>query len=677
MEFIKHNKHLYSFQGGFFEGRVMRNVLAAAGFLLLFASIPSFGVAADTLSPATAGGAAADPGDAKAGKSPAPAPASSAVPPATVTPGVPAAVPAALAPSLGVPPVPVPSIPAQYHPAPAAPAPAAVPSRLPVVPTVSFVAPPSEKAPDLVLSPGEVDLQVTKNLEDVPEEGEGMGEEFFATASMEVEKGRGGAFSGITRPIDKFIHYFQTRGREKFELYLSRSGKYVGMMQKILVRYGLPEDLVYVALIESGFSPKAYSVAKAAGPWQFISATGRRYGLRIDWWADERRDAEKSTHAAASYLRDLYGMFESWPLATAAYNAGEGKIQRAVTRYKSDDFSELIRHGYLKQETKDYVPKMLAALTIAKDPDKYGFGDVAYEAPLDLRTVSVPGGTDLAAVARLLEVPGEAIRDWNPELRRFCTPPNRERYDLRLSVDAARLAEERMEEIRTQAKITFLHHNVRKGETLQALADRYKTTVPVLKELNGLKRDSLGRTARLVIPVTGLMEAEAVPGTEVSPDQLTMAHMRVEEGSRRARIGGGRPEPGGAVIVRKGDTLARLAKRHGVRVKELANANGLKPASKLKVGAHLVLPEPAGAAESRSAQAAAPKASGGTKSSASAGAARDVPKRATRYKVHKGDTLDQIARVYGVTVDRLADRNRLKKGQPLRLGLVLVIPLES
>jgi len=172
-----------------------------------------------------------------------------------------------------------------------------------------------------------------------------------------VAKGRGGVFSGITSPIDKFILYFQTRGRKRFELYLSRSGKYVGMMQKILARYGLPEDLVYVAMIESGFSPKAYSVAKAAGPWQFISATGRRYGLRIDWWADERRDAEKSTHAAASYLRDLYGMFESWPLATAAYNAGEGKIQRAVARYKSDDFSELIRHGYLKQETKDYVPR--------------------------------------------------------------------------------------------------------------------------------------------------------------------------------------------------------------------------------------------------------------------------------------------------------------------------------
>lgn len=654
-------------------GWVVRNALTAAGLLLLFVSIPSFGGTAEPLSPATDGRGTSNPGDTKDAKSTgSPAPVHTGMPsPAAVPSVAPPMVP--VAPASKVSPAPAPTVPSQNLPAPAA-----VPSRLPAVPTASFVAPPSVKTPDRVLSPGEVDLQVTKNIEDGPEEGEGLGESFFATASIEVEKGREGDFSGITRPIDKFIRYFQTGGRKKFELYLSRSGKYVGMMQQILSRYGLPEDLVYVALIESGFSTKAYSVAKAAGPWQFISATGRRYGLRIDWWADERRDAEKSTHAAASYLRDLYGMFESWPLATAAYNAGEGKIQKAVTRYKSDDFSELIRHGYLKQETKDYVPKMLAALTIAKDPEKYGFVDVAYEAPLDLRTVSVPGGTDLAAVARLLDVPVEAIRDWNPELRRFCTPPNRERYDLRLSVDAARLAEERMEEIRIQAKITFLLHNVRKGETLQSLADRYKTAVPVLKELNGLKRDSLGRTARLVIPVTGLMDAEAVPGTEVSPDQLTMAHMRVEEGSRKARIRGGRrPEPGDAVTVRKGDTLARLAKRHGVRVKELASANGLKTTSKLKAGTNIILPEPAVAADSRAEQAVVSKASGGTKSPPSAGPARDVLKRVTRYKVHKGDTLDQIARVYGVKVERLADRNRLKKGQLLQEGLVLVIPLES
>jgi LysM repeat protein len=173
------------------------------------------------------------------------------------------------------------------------------------------------------------------------------------------------------------------------------------------------------------------------------------------------------------------------------------------------------------------------------------------------------------------------------------------------------------------------------------------------------------------------MEKEAVPGTEVSPDQLTMAHMRVEEGSRKARLRGGRRhDAGDAVTVRKGDTLARLAKRYGVRAKELASANGLTPTSKLMAGARLVLPEAGGAAQSRTTQAAVRKASGGRKSTTS-GATRDIRKETTRYKVHKGDTLDQIALVYGVTVDRLADRNRLKKGQPLRQDLVLVIPLES
>lgn len=563
-------------------------------------------------------------------------------------------------------------------PPPAAPVPASVPSRVTPPAQAAIPAPPSDHSPDRVLSPGDVDLQVAKNL-DAEEDGgaeRGLGEEFFDNASREVEKGKAGIFSGIASPIEKFIRYFQTAGRKKFELYLSRSGKYAGMMQKILARYGLPEDLVYIALIESGFSPKAYSVAKAAGPWQFISETGRRYGLRIDWWADERRDAEKSTHAAASYLRDLYGMFESWPLAAAAYNAGEGKIQRAVTRYRSDDFNKIIRYRFLKQETKDYVPKMLAALTIAKDPEKYGFGDVAYEAPLDLRVVSVPGGTDLATVARIVEVPVESVREWNPELRRFCTPPNRERYDLRLSAAAAARAEERMDQIRTEGKVTFLQHYVRRAETLAGLAQRYRTSVAVIKEMNGLKRDSLSRTARLIIPVTGLSGEEAPPGAELSPEQLTMAHMRAEKRARNPRRGP-RLQPFDTITVRRGDTLSRLAKRHRVPVKELAKANGLSLGAKLRVGARLALP---GAGEPRDlgdAAIDAPEKAKAVKAASAAGRSKEPRKRTTRYKVHKGDTLDQIARVYGVTVDRLAERNRLKKTEPLRAGVRLVIPLES
>ncbi len=545
-----------------------------------------------------------------------------------------------------------------------------VPSRLPAEPVLSLVAPPSGKAPDRVLSRDDVDLQVTRNQAADDNAEAGIGENFFANASDEVGKGKDGVFANLSSRIEQFIRYFQTRGRDKFERYLARSGKYGEMMRKILARYGLPEDLVYVALIESGFSPKAYSVARAAGPWQFIAGTGRRYGLRIDWWTDERRDAVKSTHAAASYLKDLYGMFDSWPLATAAYNAGEGKIQKAVARYNSDDFAVLIRHRYLKQETKDYVPKMLAALAIAKEPEKYGFGDVEYEEPLDLRTVEVPGGTDLAELSRILDVPYGTLREWNPELRRFCTPPNREQYELRLGTEAARRAEERAEEIRSQAKITFLQHGVRKGETLNGLAEKYRVPAANLKELNGLKRNSLYRVSRLVIPVTGLSADESVPGKEVSPDQLTMAHMRAEEGGRGRRHGRGHGPGtgrGGTITIRKGDTLGRLAKTHGVSVKALARANGIAPGAPLRIGSRLVLP---------GGRPSVRAASGAKKRGAPKPLARSR-KRTVRYKVHKGDTLDKIARVYGVRAETLADRNRLKNGDLLRLGTVLVIPLES
>jgi membrane-bound lytic murein transglycosylase D len=457
-------------------------------------------------------------------------------------------------------------------------------------PRPSLVAPASEKTADRVIPPAEVDRQVSSNLAE--EDADGEVDDFFANASVEMEKGKDGEFAGLTNPIDKFIRYFTKSGRKRMELYLSRSGKYREMMRGILAKYGLPEDLIYLALIESGFSPKAYSTAKAAGPWQFIAGTGRRYGLRIDWWADERRDAEKSTHAAASYLKDLYGMFDSWPLAAAAYNAGEGKISRAVSRYKSDDFAELIQYRYLAQETKDYVPKMLAALAIAKEPEKYGFSDIAYEEPLNLQTVTVPGGTDLVEMSRILEIPYEEIREWNPELRRFCTPPNRNEYSLRLSVEAATRAQERIAEIRKQAKVTFLQHDVRKKETLEGLAAKYETSPAVLRELNGLQGDSLHRVSRLVIPVTGLSGNEAIPGREVDPDQIMVARMRVEDGRRKSRsaaVSCEKPQRS-TVRVRKGQTLAGIAKENDVSLSALAKENGLSAKAKVKAGTRLTIP---------------------------------------------------------------------------------------
>ena len=493
-----------------------------------------------------------------------------------------------------------------------------------------------EKEADLVLSPRDIDGQLAGDVEGDPVVQ--LDAEFFDNAPEEIEKGKDGSYAGLTRRIDKFTRYFQTKGRDRFEIWLSRSGKYSDMMRGILAKYGMPGDLVYLALIESGFSPQAYSVARAAGPWQFITGTGRRYGLRVDWWADERRDYEKSTHAAAAYLRDLYGIFDSWPLAAAAYNAGENRIMRAVSRYKTEDYAKLIRYRYLPRETKDYVPKMLAALTIAKDPEKYGFGDVLYEDPLEFDKVSVPGGIDLAALGEIIGVPLEIMKELNPELRRFCTPPNVEAYEIRLPSGYASVAEEQREEIHKEAKVTFLLHKVHKKDTLVSLAEEYHTPVSILKEMNGLRRNSLRRTSRLIIPVVGLSGEEAAPGTKVSPDMLRMAHMRVDEGYRR----------GQRIRVRRGDSLWKIARRARVSVNSLARANRMKTTSVLRVGMIIRIP--------------------GAVSSSGNG---------SRHVVRRGETLSSIARAHGVTVDQLARRNNMTPREMLRSGRVLQIPTES
>jgi peptidoglycan lytic transglycosylase D len=431
---------------------------------------------------------------------------------------------------------------------------------------------------DVVLSPKDLEVEVPAAEE--TEAVEELDSRFFMNPLEEIEKGADGNYAGLTPRIEKFIVYFQTRGRPRFEIWLARSGKYTQMMREILAQYGLPGDLVYLALIESGFSPHAYSVARASGPWQFITGTARRYGLRVDWWTDERRDYEKSTHAAASYLRDLYGMFDSWPLATAAYNAGENKIQRAVARYKTMDYAKLIRHRYLSRETRDYVPKMLAALSIAKDPARYGFDDLQYEEPLEFDKVVVPGSTDLAAVEKILGLASGTLKELNPEIRRFCTAPNREEHEIRIPKGYAPVALDRMEEIKTDAKVTFLAHKVRKRETLASLSEQYDTPVPVLKEINGLRRNSISRMSKVIVPVTGLSEEDSVPGTAISPDQLRLAHMRVDDGFRR----------GSRVRVRRGDTLSKIARRAHVSTRSLMRANGIHDATRLRAGSTIRIP---------------------------------------------------------------------------------------
>ena len=229
-----------------------------------------------------------------------------------------------------------------------------------------------------------------------------------------------------------WINYFQTGGRRWFKTWLERSHAYLPGMQKMLALKGLPQDLAYVAMIESGFSSQATSTAEAVGYWQFITPTANRYGLQTLWWLDERRDFTKSTGAAARYLGDLFRQFNSWYLTAAAYNMGEGRMQRLVSKYMTKNYWILSKRPDFPEETKQYIPKMLAAMLIAKAPKLYGFHELNPQAPYSFEFFHVPGGTDLIDLAQFLRIDSGALTRLNPELTRGFVPSEIRSHQIRI-----------------------------------------------------------------------------------------------------------------------------------------------------------------------------------------------------------------------------------------------------
>ncbi|OGP74175.1 MAG: hypothetical protein A2Y80_02325 [Deltaproteobacteria bacterium RBG_13_58_19] len=238
----------------------------------------------------------------------------------------------------------------------------------------------------------------------------------------------------MNKQVRAYLVYFTTERKQVIRRYLSRSTAYLPMIREIFQEHGLPEDFAYLAMIESGFNPHAYSHAHACGMWQFIRGTGARYGLAIDNYIDERRDPEKSTHAAAKYLLDLYKQFGSWYLAAASYNCGEGRVQREINQSSHKNFWELSANQCLPNETKNYVPQMIAATIIAKNPEKFGFKNIPYLPPLKYDTVKVTEPTSLSAASFACNVPQEDVKILNPELRRGVTPPDMPNYTLKLPI---------------------------------------------------------------------------------------------------------------------------------------------------------------------------------------------------------------------------------------------------
>lgn len=425
-----------------------------------------------------------------------------------------------------------------------------------------------------------------------------------------------------------WIDYFQGVGRRHFANYLARSGRYLPQMQAILKKYALPQDLVYLAMIESGFSYKAYSRARAVGFWQFIRGTGRRYNLELDGWKDERRDPEKSTIAAARYLRDLFDEFGDWYLAIAAYNAGEGRIRKAIARTGTRNFWEIIRRDRrsMRAETKDYVPKFIAAAIISKSPEKFGFGDVIYEMPIRAEPAMVESQTDLAVIAKCADVTTAEIEILNTELIRGVTPPGS--YQINLPHGTAEKFKVAYAALPPSERIMFARHTVKKGETLGRIARRYGVSVREIMAANDLKSaSSLRRGANLIIPVGGAAK-------ETIRDVVA-----IEEGHPRGKVTRHR--------VQRGETLGLIAQDYGVSLSDLKRWNKLKR-NMIRVGQVLKV---YGSGEPVTVARKVPKQKGGL-----------------TYTVRRGDSWWRVAQKYGISINELKGWNPTLANKDLLIG---------
>ncbi|MBW2466442.1 MAG: LysM peptidoglycan-binding domain-containing protein [Deltaproteobacteria bacterium] len=376
----------------------------------------------------------------------------------------------------------------------------------------------------------------------------------------------------VNRQVRYYLDFFTGKHRKNFAIWLARSGKYLPMIHEHLRAAGLPEDLAYLAMIESGFNERAYSRAKAVGVWQFIKSTGRNYGLAINSYVDERRNPVKSTKAAVSYLSDLYNEFGSWYLAVAAYNAGEGKIRRAVKKYKTRDFWEIAQGRYLKLETKRYVPKLIAAIIIAKEPEKYGFNNIAYQAPMAYDIVEVPRWTSIKAVALACNMDPKELKTYNNELRKGFSPPDRASYPFNVPAGKKGEVEKNLPRVQAIVSTGFKTHKVRKGETLSSICKKYGLTKTVVLKSNHLRSSGLQAGQRLRIPYQ------------------TTTYEMLPEGSVAKGYMAAASTEGNFILhkVRPGETVSELSRMYSVPIHLIAAWNDLDDISKIRAGQQMV-----------------------------------------------------------------------------------------
>jgi len=472
-----------------------------------------------------------------------------------------------------------------------------------------------------------------------------MDPKLAATAAVELSAVQHDFPLTVNEYVLTYLNFFQTpRGRAIVETGLRRAGAYRPMIERVLREEGLPQDLIYLAQAESAFIPTAVSHQRAVGMWQFVADRGREYGLQRTWWVDDREDPEKSTRAAARFLRDLYDEFGDWYLAMAAYDTGPGNVQKAIERTGYADFWELYRRNELLKETKNYVPIILALTLIAKDPARYGISVTPEPFP-ETDRVKPGEPIDLRLVAETIDVDVDTLRALNPSLLRTVTP-NDPNFELKLPAGTAQRFLDGIADIPPEHWVTWRRHLVQEGDSLAQIARTYHVTAAAIADANGLdNHKTLEVGQKLIIPAE---KAEVITG------KLTYYR------------------------VRRGDTMGSIAEQFSVTPSEIAKWNHLE-AGKLTRGMQLRI-YPGGQQVATAAHAQKPTAAPAVKPVAkpevvaSAGnPANGKPPGTVVYKVKQGETLWSIAQAYHTTAEALRAGNRFLFTRPLQVGDQLMI----
>ena len=474
-----------------------------------------------------------------------------------------------------------------------------------------------------------------------------------AKAEAEIKATRSDLPLMLTDPVVSFLNYFSKNGKTTVERGLIRSGRYEAMIRRVLKEEGVPQDLIYLAQAESGFHELALSRAGARGMWQFISSRASGYGLRRNWWEDERLDPEKSTRAAAHHLHDLYQQFGDWYLAMAAYNSGPGTIQHAVKRTGYADFWELYKRDVLPRETRNYVPIIVAVTILAKNRAQYGLDHLVPEPPMSYDTVKINYPVDLRLVAECVDVPVATLQDLNPSLLRTATPKGAApgsgedfMFDLHLPVGASDKYQAAIAAIPENMRIWWRYHRVAAGETLASLARTFRTPADSIAEANNLPEGDLQPDTKLIIPIAAGKLVAGETGDVYSKNAV------------RYR-------------TRRGDTVISVAQNFGVPPEKVRSWNRIHGNS-LRAGRTLrvYLPLTAGREQAWS---------GGSRHShrhSRGGKAQSVAQAGKKgrviHRVRPGETLSSIASEYHTTVSALK-RNNGRESARLRSGDTLVV----